>query len=248
MAKRGSAELSKPQANILRFIAEYHRQRGVSPTVREIQRGCRLSSTSLVYYHLRRLEEKGYIERMHRSARGIVLRSTTPNGDSSRPTVRVPFYGHIAAGRPMPTAEDRDADEDVHIWRDLLASVPDDRLQDLFALRVKGDSMIDALVSDGDLVICLRADSAHNGQMVAAWLPERNEVTLKYYYFIPPPSPRVVGALAEPDEIAQPDPDDLAAQAIVRLVPANPAYEPIEVPADAVEIHGRVILVVRQLA
>ncbi|MDQ7030320.1 MAG: LexA family transcriptional regulator [Ardenticatenia bacterium] len=250
MGKRASSTLSGIQARILRFIADYHRQHGVAPTVREIQAGCHLSTTSLVDYHLRRLEEKGYIERIRRSARGIVLRATALAGDNARTTVRVPFYGHIAAGSPMPTAEDHDADEDVYIWRDLLAPVPEDRLDDLFALRVRGDSMIDALVGDGDLVICLRTDSVHNGQMVAAWLPERNEVTLKYYYLIPPAQELPDGSSLH-DDVIQPDPDDMvaspSAQAVVRLVPANPSYEPIEIPADAVEVHGRVVLVVRQL-
>ena len=252
MGRRAREELSERQKKIWRCIYKYEKEHQRPPTVREIREECNISSTSLVDYHLRQLEQKGFIVREKGKARGIIL-LRRPGGVERR-AINVPLYGSIAAGKPIPSTQQRDPEDVVTIWRDLLPPLAEDKLDSLFALRVQGDSMIDALVGDGDLIICLRDNNPKNGQMVAAWLPERNEATLKYYYLVAPDDPSVPPSSngMEADEVAQPDPEEvveaLREKVRVRLVPANSAYEPIELPADQVEVHGRVVLVVRQFA
>lgn len=233
----GRKKLSKRQRCMLDFIAQHYESTGIAPSIREIGTACDISSTSVVEYNLKRLEEMDYIERNREVARGIVLKNW-----SDRNRLSVPVFGSIAAGEPIPLPEEASVDEFIPIWRDFLPSVSDD---EVFALRVKGDSMIDALVDDGDTVICVREDSpsnVRNGEMVAAWLSEDNEATLKHFYF---EEPEAVGQ-TDSGEFVQLDPDDVPAEANVRLVPANPSYSPIVVPASNVELHGRVVLVIRQ--
>lgn len=233
----GRKKLSKRQRCMLDFIAQHYETTGIAPSIREIGSACDISSTSVVEYNLKRLEEMDYIERNREVARGIVLKNW-----SDRNRLSVPVFGSIAAGEPIPLPEEANVDEFIPIWRDFLPSVSDD---EVFALRVKGDSMIDALVDDGDTVICVREDSPSNvrsGEMVAAWLPEDNEATLKHFYF---EEPEAV-TQTDSDGFVQHDPDDVPAEAHVRLVPANPSYNPIVVPASNVELHGRVVLVIRQ--
>lgn len=233
-------KLSKRQQCILDYIAQHYDTEGIAPSIREIGSACEISSTSVVEYNLQRLEEMGYIERTNNVARGIVLKQW-----SDRHRLSVPIYGTIAAGQPIPLPEEANIEDFVPIWREFLPSAPD---EDFFALRVKGDSMIDALVDDGDVVICLREESPDNvnrGEMVAAWLRDENEATLKHFYFQEPASD-VTQPSNDGDGFIQVDPDDLPAHGQVRLEPANPAYNPIVVPADQVELHGRVVLVIRQ--
>lgn len=233
----GRNKLSKRQRCMLDYIAQHYDSTGIAPSIREIGSACDISSTSVVEYNLQRLEEMGYIERNREVARGIVLKNW-----SDRNRLSVPLCGTIAAGEPIPLPDQADVDEFIPIWRDFLPNASDD---EVFALRVKGDSMIDALVNDGDTVICVREDSPSNvrrGEMVAAWLPEDNEATLKHFYFEEPEAVEQT----DTDDFVQVDPDDLPAEAKVRLVPANPAYTPIVVPASNVELHGRVVLVIRQ--
>lgn len=239
MAGRRKKSLSDRQKCMLDFISEHYEEHGFGPTIREIGEACNISSTSVVEYNLKRLEERGYIERDSDKARSIVPR----NWSNSR-RLAVPIYGTIAAGTPFPHIGDTDHTEHISVGRSLLPKGADG---DFFALRVKGDSMIDALVNDGDFVVCQRQvdlSTINNGDMVAAWLPLEEQSTLKYFHFNPPQqadAPTIVD-----DDTIQYDWDDLSAEAIVRLVPANPAYDPIVVPADALELHGRVVLVIRQ--
>lgn len=246
---KGQRKLSKKQARVLDFIEKFFDQHERPPTVREIQAGCQMSSTAVVDHYLTQLEKKGWIRREKGKARGITL--LRPRTQEEENALRIPFYGPIAAGKPIPSSEEHDPDDYISIPRDLLGSIAANKHDKLFALRVQGDSMIDALVGDGDLVICLRDEDVRNGQMVAAWLKDRNEATLKYYHLIKP-APAPVGKDGYEDDFAQPDPDELAeqfaAQVKVRLVPANKAYSPVELPPDQVEIHGRVVLVIRVLA
>ncbi len=203
---------------ILEFIARWYRQEQTCPTVREIQKGLRISSPSVVAYHLHRLEEEGFITRVGRRARGIRLRrwpADWPVNDGLNDgLVPIPFLGPIAAGEPIPNPNAEPLGW-IRVPRAWLGE-----RDGLFALRVQGNSMIDALVGDGDLIIVKPTPQVENGEMAVVWLADRQETTLKRVY-------------VEGDR--------------VRLQPAHPAMAPIEVPAGSVRIQGKVIQVVRHL-
>jgi repressor LexA len=166
------------------------------------------------------LEEWGYIERDAKFSRALRLRrNTSPN------IFRVPILGPIAAGTPilLPDAGKEtyigDEIDGVDVARSVLSS--SEKGSDLFALKVEGESMIDAMVNDGDIVIMKRTAQASNGEMVAIWLPNRDETTLKYFY-------------KEKEHY--------------RLQPANPTMKPIMIPKnEPLEIKGKVVLVIRNL-
>jgi repressor LexA len=154
---------------------------------------------------LKRLQDAGYIRRGREVSRAIEVL-----GSRRRRTTAVPILGSIAAGQPIPVPEDT-AD-----WEDTI-DLTDELLQgkrDVFALRVKGDSMIDALVNDGDIVVLERADSARDGDMVAAWIKSEETTTLKKFY-------------KEGQR--------------VRLQPANSTMSPIYVDARDVEVQGKLV-------
>lgn len=206
--------ISERQSRMLEAIRQSLAQRGYPPTVRELCDAVGISSTSVVNYNLKRLEEQGYLRRNPDVSRGIQLLEATPR--SSR-LVEVPLLGRIAAGTPIPVP-DSDfppfAEETIALTRDLL---PDHA--DLFALEVRGNSMIDALINDGDVVVFRHQSVAENGDLVAVWLREERETTLKRFYL-------------EGDR--------------VRLQPANPTMQPIYAQSDNVEVQGKVVLVIRQ--
>jgi repressor LexA len=215
--------LSERQQHILTFIHDYLEEHNYPPTIREIGKAVKISSTSVVKYNLERLQEKGYIKRSGEVSRGLRLTSgpsLVSAGGAVLAEVRViPKYGVISAGTPIAAfgqQEDPFSGETLTLPQDLVPASGE-----LYALQVKGDSMIDALVYDGDWVIIKHQNTAQPREMIAAWRKDREETTLKYYY----------------PEGAQ-----------VRLQPANPAYQPIYVPADQLEIQGKVVAVVRQLS
>lgn len=216
--------VSERQREMLEFIRDYHADRSYMPSIREIQLGCGISSTSVVDYNLRLLERDGHLKRSPDISRAIELVGAAPPrpGSGGPETLRVPLLGAIAAGEPIPVpeagayADDGDR-EGVTLPPEL---TPRDS-RGLYALRVKGDSMIDAFVTDGDIVVLRHARDARNGEMVAAWLPLEDSATLKHFHL-------------EGDS--------------VRLMPANPAMEPIVVPADQVQVHGKVVAVMRRVA
>jgi len=215
--------LSERQQHILTFIHDYLVEHNYPPTIREIGKAVKISSTSVVKYNLERLQEKGYIERSGEVSRGLRLTrgpSLVSAGGAVLAEVRaIPKYGVISAGTPIAAfgqQEDPFSGETLTLPQDLVPASGE-----LYALQVKGDSMIDALVHDGDWVIIKHQNTAQPREMIAAWRKDREETTLKYYY----------------PEGAQ-----------VRLEPANPAYQPIYVPADQLEIQGKVVAVVRQLS
>ena len=211
-------QLSNKQECILEFIRDFLDERQFPPTVRDIQAGCDISSTSVVDYNLRILQRDGYLRRFPEVSRGIELLDGIGPG-SRRDMVRVPVLGSIAAGEPLhipPSDSWHTAEIDnVDLPTFLTQGKPE-----IFALRVKGESMIDALVADGDLVLMERIDEPQSGDMVAAVLTDRDEVTLKHFH--------MEGGM-------------------VRLQPANSTIEPITVPADKVAVQGRVVGVVRTL-
>lgn len=202
-------DLSEKQAQILEFLQDYIDEKEYPPSIRDIQIGCGISSTSVVDYNLRRLEEKGYIRRDREISRGIEL---LVNRRRSR-TVEVPILGTIAAGQPIPVpSSDRwasDVEETVTVTEDMIKG-----REQVFALRVKGTSMIEDLIADGDIVFLEPARSAQNGDRVAVWLKDRGEVTLKRIY-------------REGNRI--------------RLQPANSAMPPIYTTPENVEVQGKFV-------
>lgn len=201
--------MQERQKELVDFVGQFRRQNGYAPTVEEMRQGLRWSTKSLVEYHLNALEEAGVIAREGGKARSVRLL------EQSRATYAVPLLASIPASPPRDPG-DGYAGEMVELTRDILRQQPG-----LYALRVKGDSMIDAMIHDGDLVIMKHQQHADNGDLVAVWLPERGETTLKRFY-------RENGR--------------------IRLQPANPAMSPLYVRPDQVEIQGKVMLVIRQLA
>lgn len=214
--------LSDRQVRMLDFIRAYLEEHNYPPTIREIGKAVGIPSTSVVKYNLERLQEKGYIERSEEVSRGLRLKDGPSLVSSLRTAgarlVSVPKLGLISAGAPIAAfgqQEDPFAGDALLLTEELVPDSPG-----LYALQVKGDSMIDALVFDGDWVIIKHQEAAQRGDMIVAWIKDREETTLKYYY-----------------------PEG----ATVRLQPANPAYQPIPVPAEQLQIQGKVLAVVRQL-
>ncbi len=210
-------ELSAKQRRILEFIQEFIDEHDYPPSIRQIQEACNISSTSVVDYNLRILEKQGYIRRDREVSRAIEL--LQPGGRRPR-VATVPIIGTIAAGQPIPvptadTWQTYDPDETLELPPDMVGS-----RENVYALRVKGNSMIDALVNDGDIVIMESASTAQDGDMVAAWLKREQEATLKRFY---------------------------REGSRVRLQPANEAMEPIRTEASNVEVQGRVIGAIRAL-
>jgi repressor LexA len=214
-------KLSDRQKRMLEFIQRFTADSGYPPSIREIGDAADISSTSVVNYNLNRLVEEGFLARDQNVSRG--LRLTDKLGRASERLaniVRVPLVGRIFASEPvlLPGTDSPifGTDEAIEITRGLL---PSDN--GLFALQVKGDSMIDAMISDGDIVVMTKADEWRNGDMVAVWLRDREETTLKHIY---------------------------REGSRVRLQPANPTMQPIYVEnPDTLEVQGKVMLVVRRL-
>ena len=210
-------QVSARQEQIYNYIVHFIEDRGYSPAIRDIQHELNISSTSVVAYNLKVLEERGMITRDDKISRGISL--PTAGTGAARQLVAVPMLGVITAGQGLPDPEDVDVAvaERIGIPADIL---PIDRLKDVFALKVRGTSMIDALIGDGDIVLVKRQETAENGQTVAALLVDENAVTLKRFF----------------QEGKR-----------VRLQPANPLMEPIYSTPDNVRIQGLVVGVVRNL-
>jgi repressor LexA len=161
--------LTRRQKQILDFIRESVRDRGVAPTHREICERFGFSSYGTAHKHLKLLEGKGYLRRHWNQKRGVEV--VDPEEGA---TGRVPFLGTIAAGRPIEAVA---TDEEVVIPEQLLAS----RVGDHFVLKVQGDSMIEEGIHDGDMVVVLRRDEARAGEMVVA-LVNGDDVTLKRFF------------------------------------------------------------------
>jgi len=226
-------ELSARQRKILRFIDQYTVDNGYPPTIREIGDATDTASTSVVNYNLNKLVDEGYLDREKRVSRGVRLIARIPNSAgsmfrgtrgvrSSESQSFIPLIGNIAAGRPIPLPDDIghsiDEEDMLEVSSIILNGVDP---AEVFALRVKGDSMIDAMITEGDIVFFRKQSIANNGDMVAAWLADRSETTLKYFHH-------------EGNRI--------------RLQPANDNYDPIYVDAAYCQIHGKVLSVMRRLS
>jgi len=228
MARRKEG-LSDRHKKILEVLEHYQKNVGYPPSIREIGREADISSTSVVNYYLEQLEEMGYIERDRKVSRGMRLIKTASGKlkDAIHSTMEgilhIPLAGRIGAGiviQPPESGFDVFAPEEgVEVARSMLPQR--EQGAQLYALEVEGDSMIDAMVDDGDIVIMKHTHIANNGEMVAVRLSDSDETTLKYFY-------RENGR--------------------VRLQPANPMMEPIIIDdPSTVEVQGKVVLVIRQV-
>lgn len=225
--------LSKRQQSILNFMWKYIDEHGRPPTIREIGNAVGITSTSVVNYNLDILVKKGLIVRDADVSRGLRLTelanafvdSVREVAGAARETlerlIRIPLAGTIVASEPLNVFDSGRAHfdtEDDDQWIELSKSMLPDRTDGLFALRVSGDSMIDAMVNHDDIVIMRQQSEARNGDMVAVWL-EDDRTTLKYFY----------------NEGNR-----------VRLQPANPTMGPIYVAPNEVKVQGKVVMVLRQ--
>jgi repressor LexA len=203
-------KLSKRQQDILNFIKQKVQEKGYPPSVREIGQAVGLASSSTVHGHLARLEEKGYIRRDPTKPRAIEILDLDTAAAAKQPVVHVPIVGKVTAGPPITAVEN------IEEHFPLPASLVSDS-DHVFMLTIQGDSMIDAGILDGDLVVVRQQQSANNGEIVVA-LTDENEATVKRFY-------------KEKDHI--------------RLQPENPTLAPILL--KQVSIVGKVIGVYRNI-
>ena len=211
-------KLSDKQRRIISYINRFLSEKGYPPSIRDIQTGCGISSTSVVDYNLNILESKGHIRRHAEVSRGIKLLTKTPD---TVPMVPVPVIGTIAAGEPIPvpgpdTWDVAAVSETMGVSPDLTRG-----REGVYALKVKGMSMVDALINDGDIVLMQQVERVENGEMAAVWLRAEKEATLKKVF-------------VEPGR--------------VRLQPANSQMQPLYAAPENVAIQGRIIGVIRQVS
>jgi repressor LexA len=206
-------KLSQRQEAILAFINEHVEDHGYPPSIREIGGAVGISSTSVVDYNLRVLERDGYLRRDREVSRGLGLKEGSEKYGRSR-VVKVPLVGRIAAGQPIEAVE---GEHDTLEFSAGLVS------EDCYALQVKGKSMIEDLIDDGDVVVIRPQDTAENGEIVVALLTNEGgtgAATLKRIY-------------RERNRI--------------RLQPANASMEPIYVRPEDLRVQGKVVALFRQL-
>ena len=206
-------KLTARQREILEIIEQHMQERGYPPSVREIGDAVGLTSPSTVHAHLGALQRHGYLRRDPTKPRAIEV-LWDPNSDAAiqrRPVRHVPLVGDVAAGTDVL------AQQNVEELLPLPVDFTGDG--DLFMLRVRGDSMIDAGILDGDFVVCRAQTSAQDGEIVVAGIPG-DEATVKTF-------------TRKGDKVV--------------LVPSNPRLEPMELDAAEVAIFGRVVTVLRKL-
>jgi repressor LexA len=198
--------LTKRQKQLVDFLQDYISEHGYAPTLAEVGQYFGLSSLATVHKHLRNLEQKGVIRREHNHSRALEVANHRERPNAS---YRVPLLGQVAAGHPIEAVESQET-----------ISVPEDFVQrdDTFCLRVKGESMIEDGIRDGDYIIVEGRDVANNGETVVALLG--NEATVKRYY-------------REMD-------------GKIRLQPANSAMDPIFVNESDLRIRGVVVGLMRR--
>lgn len=206
-------ELSGKRREILEFIAAELRERGYPPSVREIGEAVGLTSSSTVHTHLTTLQKQGYLRRDPTKPRAIEVRWDANSGAAieRRPARHIPLLGEVAAGTNVLAQENVEE----------LLPLPEDFTGDgqLFMLRVRGDSMIDAGIFEGDYVVVRQQEEANKGDVVVAGIPGE-EATVKTY-----------GRRGNK----------------VVLTPANPRLEPMVFDARDVQIYGKVVTVLRRL-
>jgi len=238
--RKRSSTLTDPEIKVLQILEDYYDKKGFPPSIRNIQDAGKFSSTSVVNYYLNQLETSGYIERSGHVSRGIRLLkpyAETAQGpleqaakavknlrESLEEVLHIPVLGRIFASAPtlVPGTDGFSVitpETFVDVARSMLP--PREKGDELFALEVSGNSMIDAMVNDGDIVIMKPAKEVRNGELVAIWLDDREETTLKYFFL---------------------------ENGKVRLQPANPEMQPIIIDDPShVIVQGKVVMVIRPL-
>jgi repressor LexA len=204
--------LTKRQKDVLDFLIGFINKHGYSPSFEEIAKALRLTSLATVHKHIATLERKGFIRRGYNQSRSIeVMQLPKPVRQEviDRHTVELPLVGRIAAGRPLEAIEDRETIS--------LGDVA--RAKNVFVLQVKGNSMVDDHILDGDYILVEQTQVANPGEIVVA-LVGGEEATLKRFY--------------------------RESAGRVRLQPANAEMAPIVVPSNDVKIQGRVVGVLRK--
>jgi repressor LexA len=212
-------DLHGHEVRILRFLEQCIVSTGVPPSYEEIRQAVNLASKNHVFRDLNLLEEKGYIERNSGKSRTIRLRRCADGQRFDPYGFEIPICGKIAAGEPIAAPGNGSCDpvyETITLTRDIVSE-----RDGIYALRVAGNSMVDALVNDGDIVVLRKQPTAENGDMVAVWLKREGETTLKRFF-------------NEGDR--------------VRLQPENPTLGPIFVDPADVRVQGKVITVIRPMA
>jgi repressor LexA len=197
--------LTKRQREILDYLQDFIQQHGYAPSLEEIGRRFGLSSLATVHKHLTNLQEKGFIKRAWNRSRSVEMIPTATAGRA----IELPLLGYVAAGVPIEAVA---SSETIAVPEDLVGR------RDTYVLRVRGNSMIDEQICDGDFVIVEDRKTAQNGETVVALLGGA-DVTLKKLY-------RENGR--------------------VRLQPANPAMQPLFVDPDQLQVQGVVVGVMRK--
>jgi repressor LexA len=235
MAPEDRKKLKERHKQVLDVIREHSAKHGYAPSYREICARTDITSTSMVNYYLEQLEEMGYIERVENISRSLQIKETAQDKvnqvlgnvkqavEEISQSLTIPVVGRIAASQPVPIPDTDfslfDAESNIEVPESLIPF--NMQKENLFALEVDGDSMIDAMVNDGDVIIMKPTREARNGEMVAVRIKDQNETTLKHFFL-------------EGDR--------------VRLQPANPTMDPIYVDSSSdIEVQGSVVLVIRQL-
>ncbi len=219
MAGKRAYQSGEMSEKVYRVVKAYMDQYGYAPSIREIARQLNCNSTSYVKYYLDKLQEKGLIERGERKSRSIRIKGAQAIPVRPAAGTTIPMLGRIQAGKPIHVPESDLARFDEESGIELADWMLPKKREGLFALQVQGDSMQDAMISDGDIVILQKVSQPTNGMLVAAWLKAESETTLKRYFL-------------ENNR--------------VRLEPANPAYQPIYAAPGNVDVQGQVILVIRK--
>jgi repressor LexA len=202
---------SVSREKIINFIRVFRQKNGYSPTVREIGQNCGIKSSSVVQYHLNHLEKAGLVTKGREKFRSLSLTG------EEREAATVPLLGTIAAGQsiwvPSMDKWNAEAERMVEVPREIIHG-----RKNVYALQVRGDSMVDAMIADLDTVIMEQAEDIKNGDVVACWLEKEQEVTLKKIFF---------------------------EDGKIRLQPCNPYMLPMYHDLENVRVQGRVIAVLR---
>ena len=208
-----SVTLTERQRQILDFIEAQMRERGYPPSVREIGEAVGLTSPSTVHSHLATLQRYGFLHRDPTKPRALEVRYDPTSGAAveRRPVRHVPLVGDVAAGTDVLAQQN--VEETIPVPADLAGE------GDLFMLRVRGDSMVEAGILDGDYVVARAQPEANQGEMVVAGIPG-GEATVKTYK-------------RDGDQVV--------------LVPANAAYEPMVFEPDEITLYGKVVTVMRKV-
>ena len=204
--------LTRRQKEVLDFIAGYQVENGYSPSYEEIARGLNLASIATVHKHISALDKKNYLQRSHNQSRSIDVAPRylqEQRRNRLEASLEIPMLGSIAAGQPVETYAERETVS----FGDFVGQ------KDTYALRVRGNSMVDDHICEGDMILIENTVEAREGDIVVA-LVGGTETTLKRYY-------------REPGNM-------------IRLQPANSTMSPIRVPAQEVQIQGRLLAVLRK--